>query len=102
MHYRRRAAAAARKHHRQRAAGSWVTPYHNQVDARAATEMFAAAMDAGINFFDNAEAYALGKREIPDGEAFSAEMAAPELRVSTKFFWGLDREGNGDQPQATR
>ena len=27
--------------------GSWVT-YHNQVDAKAATEMLAAAMDAGI------------------------------------------------------
>ncbi|MDE2628877.1 MAG: aldo/keto reductase, partial [Burkholderiales bacterium] len=31
--------------------GSWVT-YHNQVDANAATEMLAAAMDAGVNFFD--------------------------------------------------
>ncbi|MEP6875757.1 MAG: aldo/keto reductase, partial [Burkholderiales bacterium] len=31
--------------------GSWVT-YHNQVDTGAATEMLAAAMDAGVNFFD--------------------------------------------------
>ncbi|MEP7099624.1 MAG: aldo/keto reductase, partial [Burkholderiales bacterium] len=37
--------------------GSWVT-YHNQVDTGAATEMLAAAMDAGVNFFDNAEVYA--------------------------------------------
>jgi voltage-dependent potassium channel beta subunit len=74
--------------------GSWV-PYHNQVDAKAATEMLAAAMDAGINFFDNAEAYALGKSEVVMGEAFKA-LAWPRLNfvVSTKLFWGLDREGN--------
>ena len=37
--------------------GSWVT-YHNQVDVKAAVEMMAAAYDAGVNFFDNAEGYA--------------------------------------------
>jgi voltage-dependent potassium channel beta subunit len=74
--------------------GSWVT-YHNQVDVKAATEMLAAAMDAGINFFDNAEVYALGKSEVVMGEAFKA-LKWPRLNyvVSTKFFWGLDREGN--------
>ena len=73
--------------------GSWVT-YHNQVDVKAATEMLAAAMDAGINFFDNAEAYAGGKSEVVMGEAFKA-LKWPRLNyvVSTKFFWGLDREG---------
>ena len=35
--------------------GSWVT-YHHQVDDRAAVEMMAAAFDAGVNFFDHAEA----------------------------------------------
>ncbi len=75
--------------------GSWVT-YHNQVDTRAATEMLAAAMDAGINFFDNAEAYALGQSEIVMGEAFKA-LKWPRLSyvVSTKFFWGLERSGHG-------
>ena len=73
--------------------GSWVT-YHNQVDVKAATEMLAAAMDAGINFFDNAEAYAQGKSEIVMGAAFKA-LKWPRMQyvVSTKFFWGLDREG---------
>ena len=73
--------------------GSWVT-YHNQVDVKAATEMLAAAMDAGINFFDNAEAYALGRSEVVMGAAFKA-LKWPRLDyvVSTKFFWGLDREG---------
>jgi voltage-dependent potassium channel beta subunit len=74
--------------------GSWVT-YHNQVDTSAAREMLAAAMDAGINFFDNAEAYAAGRSEVVMGEAFKA-LKWPRLNyvVSTKFFWGLSREGN--------
>jgi voltage-dependent potassium channel beta subunit len=74
--------------------GSWVT-YHNQVDTHAATEMLAAAFDAGINFFDNAEVYALGQSEVVMGEAFKA-LKWPRLNyvVSTKFFWGIEREGN--------
>jgi voltage-dependent potassium channel beta subunit len=73
--------------------GSWVT-YHNQVDENAAREMMAAAFDAGINFFDNAEAYAAGKSEEVMGAAIRA-LKWPRLNyvVSTKFFWGLDREG---------
>jgi voltage-dependent potassium channel beta subunit len=74
--------------------GSWVT-YHNQVDVNAAVEMLAAAMDAGINFFDNAEAYALGKGEEVMGQALK-RLSWPRLSyiVSTKFYWGLAREGN--------
>jgi voltage-dependent potassium channel beta subunit len=71
--------------------GSWVT-YHNQVDTHAAKEMLAAAMDAGVNFFDNAEAYALGRSEQVMGDAIKA-LNWPRLNyiVSTKFFWGLSR-----------
>jgi voltage-dependent potassium channel beta subunit len=71
--------------------GSWIT-YHNQVDVDAAVEMMAAAFDAGINFFDNAEAYALGQSEEVMGQALR-RLNWPRLNyvVSTKFFWGLDR-----------
>jgi voltage-dependent potassium channel beta subunit len=81
--------------------GSWVT-YHNQVDTPAATEMLAAAMDAGINFFDNAEVYASGQSEVVMGEAFRA-LKWPRLNyvVSTKFFWGLDREGHATNRKDT-
>ena len=74
--------------------GSWVT-YHNQVDTGQAVEMMAAAFDAGINFFDNAEGYAGGKSETIMGEALK-KLAWPRLHyvVSTKFFWGLDRNGD--------
>lgn len=72
--------------------GSWVT-YHNQVDVASAREMLAAAMDAGVNFYDNAEVYALGKSETVMGEAIK-ELKWPRLNyvVSTKFFWGLARD----------
>ena len=72
--------------------GSWVT-YHNQVDTAAAREMLAAARDAGVNFFDNAEAYAGGKSEVVMGEAFKA-LKWPRLSyvVSTKFYWGLNQD----------
>lgn len=73
--------------------GSWVT-YHNQVNVEAAVEMMAAAFDAGVNFFDNAEGYALGQSESIMGEALR-RLKWPRVNyvVSTKFFWGLDRDG---------
>ncbi|GAB4569708.1 MAG: aldo/keto reductase [Rhizobacter sp.] len=72
--------------------GSWVT-YHNQVDVNAAKEMMAAAYDGGVNFFDNAEAYADGQSEVVMGEALKA-LKWPRLNyiVSTKFFLGLARK----------
>jgi voltage-dependent potassium channel beta subunit len=74
--------------------GSWVT-YHNQVDVKSAAEMLAAAYDAGINFFDNAEAYAGGRSEEIMGAAIR-QLGWPRLNyvVSSKYFWGLDREGD--------
>jgi voltage-dependent potassium channel beta subunit len=74
--------------------GSWVT-YHNQVDVDAAVELMAAAFDAGVNFFDNAEVYAKGQSEVVMGEALK-RLGWPRLNyiVSTKFFWGLERDGN--------
>ena len=75
--------------------GSWIT-YHNQVDTRAATEMMAAAFDAGINFFDNAEVYAQGRSEEVMGQALKT-LGWPRLNyvVSTKFFWGLAGKSEG-------
>lgn len=42
--------------------GSWVT-YHKQIDDNSADELMGIAYDSGINFFDNAEVYALGESE---------------------------------------
>ncbi|MGI9643082.1 MAG: aldo/keto reductase, partial [Acidimicrobiia bacterium] len=42
--------------------GSWVT-FGIQVDDDTAYELMSAAFEAGVNFFDNAEAYGRGKSE---------------------------------------
>ena len=42
--------------------GSWVT-FHKQIDDSIADELMGIAYDQGINFFDNAEVYALGESE---------------------------------------
>jgi voltage-dependent potassium channel beta subunit len=69
--------------------GSWVT-FHLQADVEAAVEMMAAAYDAGVNFFDNAEAYAKGKSEEVMGKALKKlGWRRSSYLVSTKFFWGL-------------
>src|SRR5512140_2700341 len=75
--------------------GSWVT-FSNQVDVKAAVDCMAAAYDAGVNFFDNAEVYASGRSEEVMGAALK-QLGWPRLRyvVSTKFFWGIDREDTG-------
>lgn len=74
--------------------GSWVT-YGNQMDTRLARECMAAAFDAGVNFFDNAEVYALGKSETIMGQVLK-ELKWPRMKyvVSTKLFWGLEKGPN--------
>ncbi len=69
--------------------GSWVT-FGPQLDDDLATECLAAARRAGVNFFDNAEAYAGGQSERIMGDAIRRlgwERAT--YLVSTKVFWGL-------------
>jgi len=70
--------------------GSWVT-FHTQVGIKDAVEVMAAAYDAGVNFFDNAEVYAQGKSEEVMGQALKKlGWRRGSYIVSTKFFWGLE------------
>ena len=70
--------------------GSWIT-YGNQLGESAARECMAAAFDAGVNFFDNAEVYAKGNAESIMGEALKRlGWRRSSYIVSTKFFWGLN------------
>ena len=69
--------------------GSWVT-FKNQVDVKAAVEIMAAAYDAGVNFFDNAEVYANGKSEEVMGAALKKlNWRRGTYLATTKFFWGI-------------
>lgn len=69
--------------------GSWIT-FQNQVDVKAAVSIMSAAYEAGVNFFDNAEAYAGGKSEEVMGAALKQlGWRRGSYLVTTKFFWGL-------------
>jgi voltage-dependent potassium channel beta subunit len=69
--------------------GSWVT-FHNQAGVKSAVEMMAAAYDAGVNFFDNAEVYAGGKSETVMGEALKKlKWNRGSYLISTKLYWGI-------------
>ena len=68
--------------------GSWVT-FHKQVDSKLAEKMFGICLDAGVNFFDNAEGYERGMSEIVMGEALkSLGRPRDSYCVSSKVFFG--------------
>lgn len=69
--------------------GSWIT-FGKQIGLNEIKTLMHTAYDHGINFFDNAEAYAHGEAEILMGKAIQ-EFHREELVISTKIFWG----GNG-------
>ena len=72
--------------------GSWLTFGRGQ-DVEQSIACMDAAYRAGVNFFDNAEAYAAGESERVMGEALR-QLAWPRhsYLVSTKFFWGIHRD----------
>ncbi len=67
--------------------GSWVT-FGPQIED--ATDILGTAYEAGVNFFDNAEAYAGGESEQIMGKAIASLGWPRQMYVlSTKVFWGL-------------
>ncbi len=70
--------------------GSWVS-FGTQMQTNAALDCLDLAYQGGMNFFDNAEAYAGGESERIMGEAIQQLGWARETYViSTKLFWGID------------
>jgi len=66
--------------------GSWLT-FGNQLDTEGVKAGLRTAYENGINFFDNAEAYANGLSESLMGMALK-EYRREDLVISTKIFWG--------------
>lgn len=66
--------------------GSWLT-FGNQLDTEGVKASLRTAYENGINFFDNAEAYANGLSESLMGMALK-EYRREDLVISTKIFWG--------------
>lgn len=74
--------------------GSWVS-FHKQIDDSAADELMGIAHDNGVNFFDNAEVYALGESEKMMGRVLKKKnWNRTSYTVSSKVFWGWRGEEN--------
>jgi len=71
--------------------GAWVT-FGQQIGDDTARACMTAAYDAGVNFFDNAEAYADGKAEETMGRILhQTQWSRDSYIISSKVFWGGDR-----------
>jgi voltage-dependent potassium channel beta subunit len=68
--------------------GSWVS-FHKQINDQVADELMGLAYDQGVNFFDNAEIYALGESEKMMGRVLRKKgWDRTSYVVSSKVFWG--------------
>ena len=79
--------------------GSWVS-FHKQVNDKVADELMGIAYDNGINFFDNAEVYALGESEKMMGRVIKKKnWDRSSFTISSKAFWGW--RGKENKPNQT-
>ena len=68
--------------------GSWVT-FVNQLNEKKAQDCMALAYERGVNFFDNAEAYASGESEKLMGKILKKlKWDRDTYIISSKVFWG--------------
>jgi voltage-dependent potassium channel beta subunit len=86
MHYRRLGSSGLKLS--ALSFGAWVT-FGTSIGRSQARELIAQAFDAGVNFFDNAEAYAHGEAERIMGDAL-ADLRLPREAwcVSSKVYFG--------------
>ncbi len=91
MHYRRLGKSGLKVS--EIALGAWIT-IGNQIDEKISSDLIHAAYDQGINFFDNADAYAGGQAEIVMGKAIK-NLPREALVLSSKVFWQTMPGPNG-------
>ncbi|HLK30230.1 MAG TPA: aldo/keto reductase [Puia sp.] len=79
--------------------GSWVT-FHKQIEDNTADELMGIAYDNGINFFDNAEVYALGESEKMMGRVLkNKNWDRTSYTLSSKAYFGW--RGKNNKPNQT-
>jgi len=79
--------------------GSWIS-FSKQINDKTAEELMGIAYDNGINFFDNAEAYALGESEKMMGRVIKKKKwDRTSFTVSSKAFFGW--RGKANKPNQT-
>ncbi len=75
------------------ALGAWVTYGDTVHDKEMISEIVKIAYDGGVNFFDNADIYAMGKAEEIMGEIL-ADYPRHTLVLSTKAYWPMSKDVN--------
>jgi len=79
--------------------GSWVS-FSKQINDNVADELMGIAYDNGINFFDNAEVYALGESEKMMGRVLkNKNWDRTSYTISSKVFFGW--RGTQNKPNQT-
>lgn len=91
MHYRRLGKSGLKVS--EIGLGAWIT-IGNQIDEKISSDLLHAAYDQGINFFDNADAYANGQAEIVMGKSIK-DLPREALVLSSKVFWPTMPGPNG-------
>ncbi|TVR60327.1 MAG: voltage-dependent potassium channel subunit beta [Spirochaetaceae bacterium] len=82
--------------------GAWVT-FGTQMDVENAKACMVAAYDSGVNFFDNAEAYAGGQAETIMGEVLKkTAWRRDSYIISSKVFFGAAPERKPTQRGLSR
>ena len=74
--------------------------FGGRIDEKRSHEVVHAALDAGINFFDTADMYAIGKSEELLGQALGARR--PDVIIATKFGQVMEGQGRGARPEYIR
>ena len=79
--------------------GSWVS-FSKQINDKTAEELMSIAYDNGVNFFDNAEVYALGESEKMMGRILKKKKwDRTSFVVSSKAYFGW--RGKENKPNQT-
>jgi voltage-dependent potassium channel beta subunit len=79
--------------------GSWVS-FSKQINDKVADELMGIAYDNGVNFFDNAEIYALGESENMMGRVLKKKKwDRTSYTVSSKVYFGW--RGKANKPNQT-
>ena len=71
-----------------------------RIDAAATDRVVAAALDAGINFFDTADIYGATKSEEYLGRALARRR--DQAIIATKFGMAVDEQRRGARPEYIR
>lgn len=82
--------------------GSWVS-FHKQIGDATADELMSIAYEQGINFFDNAEGYALGESEKMMARVLKTkDWDRSSYVLSSKVFFGWRKENKPNQTGLSR